>query len=267
MKDIVHGGLVSVADELSKLTSSQSQFTKIWYMSIAFRIMIIYSVGQEIYSKEETSFECATKQFLCQTVCYDQYMPINLIRFWVWQTHFLALVVIFFNWLQHPREKESNIGNSQRRNKLKRNCLAALQSFILLSLEIGFLIMYIFLLARQHSHSVPLKQLLHTGDLFFSPSIYTSDIQKSFSEGERQQYYMRENVQFRKSPAGLRVKAQLACEQSDALCTIDRSSEKSLIVLCLSLFTCLGILTLFFDLIHCITQLLTSCKRDDSESN
>ena len=237
-------------------------------MSIAFRIMIIYSVGQEIYSKEETSFECATKQFLCQTVCYDQYMPINLTRFWVWQTHFLALVVILFNWLQHPRDKSSKLGNShERRNKFKSNCLAALQSFILFSLEIAFLIMYLFLLARQHSHKIPLKQLLHTGDLFFSPSIYTCDIQKSFSEEERQQYYKRENVQFRKSPAGLRVKAQLACEQSDALCTIDRSSEKSLIVLCLSLFTCLGILALFFELIYCIIQLLLSLKRHNSESN
>ena len=29
---------------------------------------------------------CATKQFLCETVCFNQFMPINLNRYWQWQT-------------------------------------------------------------------------------------------------------------------------------------------------------------------------------------
>ena len=264
MKELIQGGIVSVADEIGKLTTHQSLFVKFWYMSVAFRIMVIYSVGQEIYSKEESSFECATKQFLCQTVCYDQYMPINLTRFWIWQTHFLALVVVLFNWLQVPKNNYSreNLKISQARKiKRKETCISFMQSFILLGLEIGFLIMFLFLLAKQHSPSISFGQLLYKGDLFFSPSVYTCDIQKSFSEEERRMYYKRENTAFRKTPAGLRVKAQLACEQSDALCTIDRSSEKSLIVLCLTLFTCLGIVALFFDLISCVTKLIILCKR------
>ena len=269
MKELIQGGIVSAADEIGKLTSHQSQFVKVWYMSVAFRIMIIYSVGQEIYSKEESSFECATKQFLCQTVCYDQYMPINLIRFWIWQTHFLALVVLLFNWLQVPEKKSPKETITSHRTKIerKRIGISFVQSLILIGLEIGFSIMFLFLLAKQHSPSVPFKQLFRKGDLFFSPSVYTCDIQKSFSEEERSMYFTRKNVAFRKTPAGLRVKAQLACEQTDALCTIDRSSEKSLIVLCLSLFTCLGILALFFDLISCIIQFLISCKRFNSENN
>ena len=264
MKELIQGGIVSVADEIGRLTTHQSQFVKFWYMSVAYRIMVIYSVGQEIYSKEESSFECATKQFLCQTVCYDQYMPINLTRFWIWQTHFLALVVVLFNWLQVPKNNYSreNLKISQAHKiKRKETCISFMQSFILLGLEIGFLIMFLFLLAKQHSPSISFGQLLYNGDLFFSPSVYTCDIQKSFSEEERRMYYKRENTAFRKTPAGLRVKAQLACEQSDALCTIDRSSEKSLIVLCLTLFTCLGIVALFFDLISCVTKLIILCKR------
>ena len=264
MKELIQGGIVSVADEIGRLTTHQSQFVKFWYMSVAFRIMVIYSVGQEIYSKEESSFECATKQFLCQTVCYDQYMPINLTRFWIWQTHFLALVVVLFNWLQVSKNNYSreNLKISQTRKiKRKETCISFMQSFILLGLEIGFLIMFLLLLAKQHSPSISFSQLLYKGDLFFSPSVYTCDIQKSFSEEERRMYYKRENTAFRKTPAGLRVKAQLACEQSDALCTIDRSSEKSLIVLCLTLFTCLGIVALFFDLISCVTKLIILCKR------
>ena len=264
MKELVHGGMVSVADELGKLTSNQNQFVKVWYMSIAFRIMIIYSVGQEIYSQEESSFECATKQFLCQTVCYDQYMPINLIRFWIWQTHFLALVVVLFNWLQVPRSicSAENLSLKQaRRLERRKTFISFTQSLILLIVEIGFLVMFLFLLARQHNPTLPFNQLLYKGDLFFSPSVYTCDIQKTFSEEERRMYFRRENVIFRKSPAGLRVKAQLACEQSDALCTIDRSSEKSLIVLCITLFTCLGIVALIFDLVHCVTQLIILCRK------
>ena len=233
-------------------------------MSIAFRIMIIYSVGQEIYSQEESSFECATKQFLCQTVCYDQYMPINLIRFWIWQTHFLALVVVLFNWLQVPRSicSAENLSLKQaRRLERRKTFISFIQSLILLIVEIGFLVMFLFLLARQHNPTLPFNQLLYKGDLFFSPSVYTCDIQKTFSEEERRMYFRRENVIFRKSPAGLRVKAQLACEQSDALCTIDRSSEKSLIVLCITLFTCLGIVALIFDLVHCVTQLIILCRK------
>ena len=264
MKELIQGGIVSVADEIGRLTTHQSQFVKVWYMSVAFRIMIIYSVGQGIYSKEESSFECATKQFLCQTVCYDQYMPINLTRFWIWQTHFLALVVILFHWLQAPKNNhvtESSQISKARKIQRKEICISFIQTLILIGLEIGFLIMFLFLLARQHSPSMSFGQLLYKGDLFFSPSVYTCDIEKSFSEEERRMYYKRENIAFRKTPAGLRVKAQLACEQSDALCTIDRSSEKSLIVLCLTLFTCLGIVALFFDLISCVTKLIILCKR------
>ena len=268
MKDLIQGGMISAADELGKLTSKQSQFIKIWYISVAFRIMIIYSVGQQIYSKEESSFECATKQFLCRTVCYDQFMPINPTRFWIWQTHCLVLIVILFNWLQVPKPNIMNNDTFNRDSLIserKRISLLFIQSFILITIEIVFGAMFLLLLAKQHSPSMPFKKLLNTGDLFFSPSVYTCDIEKSFSEKERQMYFKRENVAFRKSPAGLRVKAQLACEQSDALCTIDRSSEKSLIVLCISLFTCLGILALFFDIVSCISQFILSFRTNKNK--
>ena len=264
MKELIQGGMASVADEIGRLTTNQSQFVKVWYMSVAVRIMIIYSVGQEIYSKEESSFECATKQFLCQTVCYDQYMPINLTRFWIWQTHFLALVVVLFNWLQIPMKSEpaeNILVETTRKIECKRMCISMVQTLILIVLEIGFFIMFLLLLAKQHSPTVSFKQLLYNGDLFFSPSVYTCDIQKTFSEEERRMYYERDKVIFRKSPAGLRVKAQLACEQSDALCTIDRSSEKSLTVLCITLFTCLGIVALIFDLVHCVTKSVFLCRK------
>ena len=127
-------------------------------------------------------------------------------------------------------------------------------------IELGFGFLFLLILAKQHSPSMEFKQLFYTGDLFFSPSVYTCDIEKTFSEKERRMYFKRENVAFRKTPAGLRVKAQLACEQSDALCTIDRSSEKSLITLSISLFMCLGILALFFDILSCFTKLFLSCR-------
>ena len=252
MRELIRGGIVSAADQMGKLTSQASPYVKIWYATIAFRVMIIYSVGQEIYSKEETSFECATKQFLCRTVCYDQFMPINLIRFWIWQTHFLALVVLLMNWLRTSlHNQETNIvKTSKSTTKIFGEVACFLQSFLLLTIEVAFGAMLFYLLSRQHSLDVTFRQLLSSGDLFFSPSIYVCDIQKTFSEEEKTLYFNKENIEFRKTPAGLRVKSQLACEQSDALCTIDRSSEKTIIVLSMTLFNCLGVISLFTDLLN-----------------
>ena len=220
--------------------------------------MIIYSVGQEIYSKEETSFECATKQFLCRTVCYDQFMPINFTRFWIWNTHFLALIVLLFHWIgSRTSEKPQDSERVGRKRHQMMILLNLLQSAILLGIEILFGILLLFLLARQHSPSLEFKKLLLSGEIFFSPSVYACDIQKTFSEEERLMYFKRENVQFRKSPPGLRVKAQMACDQSDALCTIDRSSEKTAIVLCIILFSILGIISLLSELLKTIIQICT----------
>ena len=171
---------------------------------------------------------------------------------------------ILLTWLQIPMKSEpaeNILLETTRKTECKGTCISMVQTLILIALEIGFFIMFLLLLAKQHSPSVSFQQLLYNGDLFFSPSVYTCDIQKTFSEEERRMYYDREKVIFRKSPAGLRVKAQLACEQSDALCTIDRSSEKSLTVLCITLFSCLGIVALTFDLVHCVTKSVFLCRK------
>ena len=259
MKAIVGGGIVSAANEIQRITSYQSYFIKFWYLSIAIRIMIVYSVGQEIFSKEETSFECATKQFLCRTVCYDQFMPINYTRFWIWHTHILALTVFFFHWirLQSVKDMVSHEYKRIQRSHIRaHSMLNLLQSIILLGIELLFAILLLVLLAKQHSPSLEFRQLVTSGELFFSPSVYVCEIEKTFSERERQMYFERKNVAFRKTPAGLRVKAQMACDQTDALCTIDRSSEKTAIVLSIIIFSSMGILALFLDL---VTNLVYMC--------
>ena len=255
MKSIINGGIVSAAEEISKITAKQSNFMKIWYITVACRIMVIYSVGQEIYSKEESTFECATKQFLCRTICYDQYMPINYTRFWIWHTHFLALVVVLFNWIDVGEKIACSRAN-------KTLVIATLQSVCLLGIEIIFGMLLLFLLAKQHHPGIRFATLFSQGELFFSPAVYTCEIQKTFSEKERLLYFKRENVIFRKSPAGLRVKAQLACDQSDALCTIDRSTEKTIIVLCIILFLCLGIIALLCEFFNNIFKCICKTSRN-----
>ena len=53
------------------------------------RGIMIFTVGTDIYSNDASSFTCKTDQTLCETVCFNQFMPMNLTRFWTW--HMVAL--------------------------------------------------------------------------------------------------------------------------------------------------------------------------------
>ena len=74
LKQFVNQGI----DVLSNLSKQASCFMNLWYIIIVIRIVSIYSVGNDLYSDERGSFQCATKQFLCRTGCHDQFMPIKL---------------------------------------------------------------------------------------------------------------------------------------------------------------------------------------------
>ncbi len=53
------------------------------------RGIMIFTVGTDIYSNDASSFHCSSTQTLCETVCFNQFMPMNLTRFWTW--HMVAL--------------------------------------------------------------------------------------------------------------------------------------------------------------------------------
>jgi len=86
MRAVVTGGIGGVVDTFGKSLKYATCFGRFWYLTIMFRVMMVYTIGTSLYSNDESTFNCATKQFLCETVCFNQFMPINLNRYWQWQT-------------------------------------------------------------------------------------------------------------------------------------------------------------------------------------
>ena len=86
MSALVTGSVSGVVDTFGTSLKYATCFGRFWYLTIIFRVMMIYTIGTNLYSNDESSFNCATKQFLCETVCFNQFMPINLNRYWQWQT-------------------------------------------------------------------------------------------------------------------------------------------------------------------------------------
>ena len=250
LKQFVNQGI----DVLCNLAKQASCFMNLWYIITVMRIVSIYCVGSDLYSDERGSFQCATKQFLCQTGCHDQFMPIKLTRFWTWHTHLLIMSVLLMNWLKDSLICHMVCGKSSEslpeRRKIPRHIYTFVQSAVLLGLELFFAYIFCQLLAKQFSSREKPENLFQSGELFFTPSVYLCQLEKTFTAKEERQYYDKENTEFRQSPAGLRVKAQLACAQSEPLCSIERSSEKTVVVLGMSLLNCLAILTLSFEVIY-----------------
>merc|ERR1711892_1512191 len=81
-----------------------SRFGKLWYLTVAFRVMITVLVGTSLYANQESTFHCATQQHICTTVCFNQFMPINFTRYWQFQTVLLGLVAFGFTWVTNAEK-------------------------------------------------------------------------------------------------------------------------------------------------------------------
>ena len=59
--------------------------------------------------KKLITFRCATEQWLCGTICFNQFMPMNLTRFWTWQMVVLGFCALLFVWfIDGPSKGESH---------------------------------------------------------------------------------------------------------------------------------------------------------------
>ena len=107
--------------------------------------------------------------------------------------------------------------------------------------------------------------LISSGELFFTPSVYMCQLEKTYTAKEERLYFDKANAEFRQSPAGLRVKAQLACAQSEPLCSIERSSEKTVVVLGMTLLDCLAIIALSFEVIYQSVRLIRQINKSKTQ--
>lgn len=165
---------------------------------------------------------------------------------------------------------------------------------LLVAVDLIFLLVISFLLKQQHDPQRPMSELLISGDIVFTPPIYICNIDKTFSPVHKGKllptYELRSKTMFewqntdlydtdaafRKTLAGLRVKAEMSCDQTDSACTVSKYFEK--VSLCLLLLnvnltkTCIlcamlaanvfGVAILLIEVLRNATKLLKPTKQN-----
>uniref|UniRef100_A0A674J2R7 Gap junction protein n=1 Tax=Terrapene triunguis TaxID=2587831 RepID=A0A674J2R7_9SAUR len=63
---------------------------------LIFRILILATVGSDIFEDEQEEFVCNTLQPGCKQVCYDKAFPISHYRFWVFHIVVLSAPALLF---------------------------------------------------------------------------------------------------------------------------------------------------------------------------
>ncbi|XP_074834853.1 gap junction delta-3 protein [Carettochelys insculpta] len=63
---------------------------------LIFRILILATVGSDVFDDEQEEFACNTLQPGCKQVCYDRAFPISHYRFWVFHIVVLSAPALLF---------------------------------------------------------------------------------------------------------------------------------------------------------------------------
>ncbi|XP_067397365.1 gap junction delta-3 protein [Emydura macquarii macquarii] len=108
---------------------------------LIFRILILATVGSDMFEDEQEEFVCNTLQPGCKQVCYDKAFPISHYRFWVFHIVVLsAPALLFAIYAMHQSTKLSRggEGGSQRGHHVRTFYLANVAMRILA--ETGFLV-------------------------------------------------------------------------------------------------------------------------------
>ncbi|XP_069490670.1 gap junction delta-3 protein [Ambystoma mexicanum] len=63
---------------------------------LIFRILILATVGSDVFEDEQEEFVCNTLQPGCRQVCYDKAFPISHYRFWVFHIVLLSAPAVLF---------------------------------------------------------------------------------------------------------------------------------------------------------------------------
>ncbi|KAJ3606947.1 hypothetical protein NHX12_026463 [Muraenolepis orangiensis] len=71
---------------LDKVHSHSTVIGKVWLTVLfVFRILVLTTATEKVWSDEQSDFVCDTNQPGCENMCYDHAFPISHIRFWVLQ--------------------------------------------------------------------------------------------------------------------------------------------------------------------------------------
>ncbi|XP_076801546.1 gap junction delta-2 protein-like [Clavelina lepadiformis] len=94
---------------LQKVNQHSTLIGKFWItFLIVFRIVVVSSVGDRVYSDEQSEFKCNTLQVGCPNVCFNKFSPISHIRFWSFQIIMVTTPsIIFIVYSGHKAKKKS----------------------------------------------------------------------------------------------------------------------------------------------------------------
>ncbi|CAK8672104.1 unnamed protein product [Clavelina lepadiformis] len=91
---------------------------KIWItFLIVCRMVIVASVGDRVYSDEQSEFKCNTLQPGCTNVCFNQFSPISHLRFWSFQILVVATPSVLFAIFSGHK-------TSEKKSATKRNAVS-----------------------------------------------------------------------------------------------------------------------------------------------
>ncbi|KAE8574835.1 hypothetical protein XENTR_v10003598 [Xenopus tropicalis] len=98
------GFLSSLLDAVQEHSPMVGRFWLV--VMLIFRILILATVGSDMFEDEQEEFVCNTMQPGCRQVCYDRAFPISHYRFWVFHIVLLsAPAVLFVIYSMHQNSK------------------------------------------------------------------------------------------------------------------------------------------------------------------
>jgi len=100
-----------------------------------------------------------------------------------------------------------------------------------------------------------MTNLVATGDIIYTPPIYICNIEKTFTDAEYRMYKEDTQDYFKNTLAGLRIKAEIACEQTDSVCTVTKFTEKTCILVAMLSSNIIGVLILVIE----ISRIFAEC--------
>uniref|UniRef100_A0A4W3HVS4 Gap junction protein n=1 Tax=Callorhinchus milii TaxID=7868 RepID=A0A4W3HVS4_CALMI len=110
-----------LSDLLESIQAHAPMVGRIWLLlMLIFRILILGTVGGDIFEDEQEEFECNTLQPGCKQVCYSKAFPISPYRFWVFHIVILSIpALLFVVYAMHQSsksvEKQEKIGLLQNK--------------------------------------------------------------------------------------------------------------------------------------------------------
>ncbi|XP_053550046.1 gap junction delta-3 protein isoform X2 [Bombina bombina] len=88
------GFLSSLLDAVQEHSPLVGRFWLV--VMLIFRILILATVGSDMFEDEQEEFVCNTLQPGCRQVCYDRAFPISHYRFWVFHIVLLSAPAVLF---------------------------------------------------------------------------------------------------------------------------------------------------------------------------